>query len=82
MIGGSCIALVSQEKWNASVSEAWKRQMWEATSWHEVRGPARAASRELTGLGMQWPTWDTIKVDGKGPINRWHVCKDVWNGAC
>ena len=29
--------------------EAWKRQVWEATSWKKVRGPAGAVFREMKG---------------------------------
>ena len=65
---------------------AWKRQVWEATSWTEVRGPAGADFCEMKDLGVAAPSWQVLRMgDGRmfsvseGHVPRRHL-KDIDKG--
>ena len=50
--------------WGRSVAddmyESWKKQIFNTSLWHKVRGLAGAVRCELRDAGMQWPAWDTF----------------------
>ena len=46
--------------------EAWRRPLWEATSWTTVRGPAGAVFCEMEDLGVTVPSWQVLRMgDGR-----------------
>ena len=46
--------------------EAWRRQIWEATLWRKVNGPAGAVFCEFQDLGIALPSWHMPRVtDGR-----------------
>ena len=54
------------------------KQMREVHSWKQVRGPAAAVMCETRDLGIKWPHWHNLIVEGEVRIDMRHVCpKDV-----
>ena len=46
--------------------KAWKRQLWEATCWTEIRGRAGAVFCEMKGFGVTVPSWQVFRMrDGR-----------------
>ena len=53
--------------------EAWRRQVGEATSWTNVRGPAGAVLCEMKDLGITVPSWKVLRLSD----NRMTSMKDM-----
>ena len=52
-------------KWEDDMRDVWKRQVWEATSWTKVRGPAGAVLCEMKDLGITAPSWQVLRLGGR-----------------
>ena len=47
--------------WEDGMGDAWTRQVWEATSWTKVRGPAGAVFCEMKGFGVTVRSWKEVQ---------------------
>ena len=56
--------------------ETWRRQVWEATSWKKVGGPAVAVICEMKDLGKTLPCWQALKMGDGGMISKKDTCPD------
>ena len=46
------------------MTRVWRRQVFEATRWSKVRGPAGVVFRELSDVGAMCSQWNTFVADG------------------
>ena len=58
--------------------EAWKRQVWEATSWTKVRGPAGAVFCEMKDLRINVPNLQVLRLSDGSMLSMTDTCpKDI-----
>ena len=60
-------------QWADYMREAWKSQVWEATSWTTVRRPAGAVFCEMKAPGLAVPCWQVLRLSH----GRWNSMKDT-----
>ena len=63
-------------KWYRERREAWMKQMQEVQLWRQVRGPAGAVMRETLDLGVKWPHWHTLIVEGEIRVDMRNACPE------
>ena len=68
------------------MKEAWKRQVWKATSWRRVGGPAGAVFFDMKHLGIVLPSWHVLKLEDGRMISLQSICpedvRDNFDQAC
>ena len=60
--------------WSDDVREAWRRQVWEATLWTKVRGPAGALLCEMRDLGITVPSLKVLRVSDNSMVSKKDTC--------
>ena len=60
-------------KWPVEQKEVWMNQFPEVQTWRQVRGPAGAVLRETRDLGIKWPQWHTLIVEGQVQVDMRYV---------
>ena len=60
-------------KWHHEQKEVWMNQICEVQMWRQVRGPAGEVMCESRDLGIEWPQWHTLVLEGDGRIDMRYV---------
>ena len=55
-------------KWHHEEREAWMNQVREVQMWRQVRG-LEGVMCETRDLGIKWPRWHTLTIDGDRNID-------------
>ena len=56
-------------KWPVEQKAAWMNRAPEVRTWRQVRGPAGAVMCETRDLGIKWPPWHTLILEGEVRID-------------
>ena len=65
-------------QWHTEQKEAWRKHIFEVPTWRQVRGLTGAVLCETRDLGIKWPQWRTLILEGQVQVDMTYVCpKDV-----
>ena len=65
---------VWMDRWRREQQKAWRKQILEVQTLRQVRGSAGAVMCETWDLGIKWPLWLTLLLEGQVAVDMSVVC--------
>ena len=62
------------ERWKRVLQKAWRKHIFEMQMWRQVRGLAGAVMCETRDLGIMWPRWHPLMLEGQVAVDMRVVC--------